>query len=204
MKIAAIIQARMGSKRFPGKVMADLCGKPVLQHVIERTKEIGIPVILSTPNKQLASFALMRGIGASAEQEPPDVLSHYWKIAKAQRLDIIMRITGDCPLLQPALCEKVLAIFDRGRCTYAAIGYPEGGFPKGYGCEVFTKFTLKLANELATDEADREHVTPWMHRNVRCKYLQNDKDESHLNYSIDTPEDLERVRIIVQKQMIDT
>ena len=201
MKIAAIIQARMGSKRFPGKVMADLCGKPVLQHVIERTKEIGIPVFLTTPDVELASLALKFGITFSVGHKPPDVLTGYYDGARIQELDLIMRITGDCPLLSSNLCQKVIGLYNEGGCEYAAIGWPEGGFPKGYGCEVFSYLALHMADQLAgLIPGDREHVTPWMQRNVRCKYLQNDKDESHLNYSIDTPEDLERVRNIVQKQ----
>jgi spore coat polysaccharide biosynthesis protein SpsF len=199
MKIAAIIQARMGSKRFPGKVMADLCGKPVLQHVIERTKEIGIPVFLSTPDQELVTFSWKFGLlHASAGQKPPDVLTHYKELAEAYDLELIMRITADCPLLRSDLCRKVMMLRDVGDCQYIAIGHPQGGYPKGYGCEVFTRDALNEAHRWARG-AQREHVTPAMEDRCRPVYLQNDKDESHLNYSIDTPEDLERVRIIVQK-----
>jgi spore coat polysaccharide biosynthesis protein SpsF len=204
MKIAAIIQARMGSKRFPGKVMADLCGKPVLQHVIERTKEIGFPVFLSTPDSELAKFSAPFGVWSLPTQRPPFLSGDYLRIAGAHHIDLIVRITGDCPLLRPDLCQKTIDLYKAGFGRWAAIGWPEGGFPKGYGCEVFSQNALEAAVDFAEDDYDREHVTPWIYRHLPGQYLQNDKDESHLNYSIDTPEDLERVRMIVQNQMIDT
>jgi spore coat polysaccharide biosynthesis protein SpsF (cytidylyltransferase family) len=202
MKIAAIIQARMGSKRFPGKIMADLCGKPILQHVIERTKEIGIPVILSTPDKELAHFARWLGIKAGHGQKPPDVLRHYLELARAHELEFIMRITGDCPLLRPDLCKQVLDRHLNGNTSYTAIGWPRGGYPMGYGCEVFDYNALRLADWYATGD-EREHVTPWMEEHLSCQYLENETDESDLNYCIDMPEDLERVREYMNGQNQD-
>lgn len=197
MKTAVIIQARMGSRRFPAKVMADLWGKPILRHVIERCERIKADgIILDVPKQDtiLTRLAADCRITCTTYQENGDLLEAYFLAAKQYAVDTIIRITGDCPLLDPELCNKTIELYRSGHCSYAAIGWPDGGFPKGYGCEVFSFFTLQLANELATDPHDREHVTPWMHRNVRCKYLQNETDESHLNYCVDYPEDLERLK----------
>lgn len=193
--VAAIVQARLGSKRFPRKVLADLNGKTVLEHVLERAYQICGKVILATPDVELIDY-WPQSIGGSQE----DVLSRYLWAATAYDIDTIIRITADCPLLRPDLCKQVLQLFQSGECAYAAIGWPRGGFPKGYGCEVFSRFTLELAHNYAKSARDREHVTPWMTRNVTCQYLQNDKKESHLNYCVDTPEDLERLRKLTGAQ----
>jgi spore coat polysaccharide biosynthesis protein SpsF len=197
MNTGIIVQARLGSKRFPRKTQAIVNGRQMYLAVLDRCLEIGPMVILAVPKGEYFCFM-------SPEMPPryetttgpeDDVLERYLIAANEYNLDLIMRITADCPLLRPDLCRKVLELYNEGGCSYAAIGWPQGGFPKGYGCEVFSRFTLQLANELAVDPSDREHVTPWMERNVRCKYLQNDKDESHLNYCVDTMEDLERIRL---------
>ena len=124
-----------------------------------------------------------------------DVLERYVGAAETYKIDRIMRVTGDCPLIQPDLMEEVYKLSLRG-CSYAAIDYPFGGYPKGYGCEFFPLRALYYAHDLTDIPYDREHVTPWLQRHVRCKYLMNSKDESHLNYCVDTPEDLERLRCL--------
>jgi spore coat polysaccharide biosynthesis protein SpsF (cytidylyltransferase family) len=196
VRTAVIVQARMGSKRFPGKVLQQLDRWPIIRHVLHRARQIGPHVILAIPHDDWGHFHTESWSIVCGPED--DVLERYLIAANAHGIDLIMRITADCPLLRPDLCRKVLDLYGGGGCSYAAIGWPEGGFPKGYGCEVFSRFTLQLANDLAKDQYDREHVTPWMERNVRCKYLQNDKDEAHLNYSVDTPEDLERLRALVR------
>ncbi|HEY6019203.1 MAG TPA: NTP transferase domain-containing protein [Candidatus Paceibacterota bacterium] len=192
-RVGVIIQARTGSKRFPGKVLANLAGKPVIQHVVERCREFGEKTIIVAPHYDVGVFT---DLGVRVFYGPEDdVLTRYFRAARAYRFDPIVRITADCPLIRPDLMEKTYKL-SLG-CTYAAIDWPRGGFPKGYGCEIFTMTALELANAFATDQYDREHVTPWMQRNLRCRYLQNDKDESHLNYCVDVPEDIGRLEQIL-------
>ena len=200
MTTAVIIQARMNSKRFPGKVMARLGDRSVLEHVIERSMNIGPQVMLAVPEGELELFMWVgpAGIWRFGGSEN-DVLSRYLDIAIAQDIDIIMRITADCPLLRPDLCRKVLNLYNECSCDYAAIGWPRGGFPKGYGCEVFSKSALRTAAIEAFAPEDREHVTTWIERNLRCIYLHNDKDESHLNYCVDYPEDIPRLVALLDK-----
>lgn len=195
MKTAVIVQARMGSKRFPGKVLADLCGKPVLWHVLTRAGQVKADAhILAVPYSDasvLEPLADECGFGVWAGDEH-DVLLRYMEAAVSVSADIIVRITGDCPLIDPEECNRIGALLLNGRTKYASNVYPRT-VPKGYDCEAFTFDFLRTAHEYATDPHDREHVTPWMQRN-------NQFDSIFDNYSVDTPEDLERVRQIMERQ----
>lgn len=188
--IAVIVQARLSSKRFPGKALAELHGKPILQHVIERAEQIGPKVILATPDLTLATQSYVKRYFLGSEH---DVLGRFYKCAQAYDLDIIVRITGDCPLLRPEFCRALIDLYHSAGVSYAAIA--EGKtFPKGYGCEVFSRTALDLANAMATDPYDREHVTPWIEDHCHKAYLTQEIDEAHMNYCVDTIEDLERLR----------
>ena len=171
-----------------------MAGKPVVQHVIERCR-IGEKIVLAVPHYDLDKFTTF-GVRVFYGSED-DVLGRYFQAAKHYRFDKIIRITADCPLIRPDLIEQTYKLsLD---CPYAAIDWPKGRFPKGYGVEVFTMLALELANAFAKDQYDREHVTPWMQANLRCKYLENDKDESHLNYCVDLPGDIERLETLMRE-----
>lgn len=188
--IGVIIQARIGSTRFPRKVLADLNGKTVLQHVWDRALEIGPQVILATPDLELANLPFVTRYFLGSEN---DVLGRFSKCAEAYQLETIVRLTADCPLLRPDLCRKVLDLYRKSGVSYAAIA--EGKtFPKGYGCEVFSRIALDMADALATDPYDREHVTPWIEDHCHKAYLTQENDEAHINYCVDTIDDLERIR----------
>jgi spore coat polysaccharide biosynthesis protein SpsF (cytidylyltransferase family) len=194
MTTAIIVQARTRSTRFPGKVLKPLLGKTVLKRVLEKCMEIGPIVRLTVPSydHELANLTIGMSIPVFYGPEN-DLLERFVNASRGDGIETIMRITADCPLLDPELCRQTLKLYNDGECSYAAIDHPRGGFPKGYGCEVFSKFSLCLANELATSAYDREHVTPWMQKNLRCKYMENEKDESNLNFCVDYPEDIERL-----------
>jgi len=191
-----IIQARTGSKRFPNKVLADLNGSPVIQHVIDRCQQFHKRVILAVPYTDLGKFTQF---GVPIVYGPEnDVLERYYKAAHAYQLDTIVRITADCPLIQPELCQQTIELFHSGGCDIAAIDWPRT-FPKGYGCEVMSWRALTFADCFAKEPHDREHVTPWLYRHVRSRYLVQDIDEAHLNYCVDTPSDLDRLRRLLKK-----
>lgn len=97
-----------------------------------------------------------------------DVLARYHGAAEGFRADIIMRITGDCPLISPELCGEVLSIFKEKDVEYASNIMPRT-FPKGLDCEVFTMQILENAHRCASDTYDREHVTPWIQRTALSK-----------------------------------
>jgi len=146
-----------------------LQGKTLLHHVVERAWQIkGVDkVVLNVPQQDLSEFSKagfdqFHGI----ENQEADVLGSYLLVAREEKADIIMRLTGDCPLLDPFLCERVLAMF---KCfgdplVYCANDTVRSGFPDGTDCEVFSLLALQLACEQAKDPFEREHVTPWLRR----------------------------------------
>ena len=179
MTVACVIQARMTSTRLPGKMMLSLGGEPAIRHVLRRCQAIkGIDKVVctvpegdkSTPIKREA-MALGVQIVTGSEH---DVLSRYYHAAIAVKADIIMRVTGDCPLIDPEICGRVLALMDDG-VDYASNVVPRG-WPKGLDCEVFTFDALERAHKEADDPYDREHVCPWMQRNLHCVNLDGDGD----------------------------
>ncbi len=196
MKTGIIIQARTGSKRFPSKVLADLDGSPVIQHVVDRCLQFApaskAKIILAVPYSDAGQFSDL-GVSIHYGSEH-DVLERYYKAAHAYDLDVIVRITGDCPLLDPDLCQETIELFHSGGCDLASLDWPTGGFPKGLGCEVFSWRALSFADCFAKEPYDREHVTPWMYRHIRVKWMENVADESFINLCVDTPEDLARLR----------
>jgi len=160
MITACIVQARMTSTRLPGKVMLSLGGEPVIRHVLRRCQAIeGVDVVVcavpdgdkSTPIKREA-IALGVRVATGLEH---DVLSRYHSAALAVDADIVMRITGDCPMTDPIACARILALLTDG-VDYVA----------SQDCEVFTFNALDRAHKEADDPYDREHVCPWMRRNL--------------------------------------
>jgi spore coat polysaccharide biosynthesis protein SpsF (cytidylyltransferase family) len=204
MRVVCIVQARLGSVRFPDKVLADLFGKPVIQHVIERARQTqGVDEVVATvPPEDEALRHVLRGLGLRIwPHDPPDVLAGYLRAARGAEAAIVMRVTGDCPVLDPVVAAKVLHLyrsesylFRRALCDFASNDTLVSGYPDGTDVEIFSRSALETAASQATDVGDREHVTPWIHRNLRCVMLKYDYDLSSVKVSVDTPEDLERVK----------
>ena len=200
MRVGCIIQARLGSTRLPQKVLADIGGWPMIRHVYERMLKVGIPVVVACPEGEGSDF---RGILQVAEGSELDVLERYFWTARAFSFDAIMRVTGDCPLIDPEVCARVLSIFYSGRYDYVANDL-RPTYPKGMGCEVFTREALERAhkNVKPGPSKDREHVTPWIIRGVRGDYFDGRNVRcpivgvENLNFSVDTQEDLDRVRLV--------
>ncbi len=208
MRVGVIIQARLGSTRLPNKIIADIGGWPMIRHVEHRMNLVGIPVVIACPQGDRTEImdAWRGGMVIAPVCEPDDVLQRYLLAARAHGFDAIMRVTGDCPLIDPDACSRVLKIFNSGHYDYVANDlYPS--YPDGLGCEVFSRTALEEAHASVKREnsKDREHVTGWIKRgvnlvggrrycglNLRCPYpgLEN------LKFSVDTEEDLERVRAI--------
>lgn len=201
MTTAVIIQARMGSTRLPGKVMMGLRGKTVIARVIERCAKIpGIDALwCAVPegeaNTALAREARRRGAAVFCGSES-NVLSRYYRTAKAARADVIVRITADCPLIDPDICAKVIALRRSEAADYASNVWPRS-FPQGLDCEVFTFAALERAHAGATAAADREHVTPFIARSGRRVNLPSGRfDLSNKRWTLDYPEDLAFFRAI--------
>src|SRR5665648_559227 len=188
MTAAVIVQARMGRKRFPGKVLADLCGRPMLWHVLTRCLMIdgADMVVLAVPDEPESEplAVLAKGLGVSVFSGPEaDVLKRYACAARLFDADIIMRITGDCPLIDPVICGEVLAAVKRPGIGYASNLMPRT-FERGLDCEAFTRRVLEQAAHTAMSPYDREHCTPWMQRsrsvlkvNIESVEAANDLDD---------------------------
>jgi spore coat polysaccharide biosynthesis protein SpsF len=198
-KVGAIIQARMGSTRLPGKVMLKLGDKPILQHIVERLKlcqgidEIVLAITVNSKDDILAELAVNNGIKFFRGDEE-DVLARYFYAAKENKLDIIARVTSDCPFVDPYLVDDLAGCF----AGYPAIDYISNTlkrtFPRGLDVEVFKFSALEKAFSSARLPYQREHVTPYIyeHRELfQLQNLENDCDLSGLRWTLDEKKDYE-------------
>lgn len=217
MTVACIVQARLGSTRLPAKVLLPLpTGRTVLEEVLHRCRLIPgsdytVLAIPDTPaNDILERIALKfeesAGIVRGSEH---DVLGRYLKAAHAVGAKTVMRITADCPLIDPEVCGQVLAAFRyHGGAPYASNCTTQRTFPQGFDCEVFTFEALIAAASDATDAYDREHVTPYIWREIarkdgRCLLVKSETDRSHLRWTLDTLEDYVTIWGVFEQQMRD-
>jgi spore coat polysaccharide biosynthesis protein SpsF len=203
MKIVAIVQARMGSTRLPGKVRMDIAGEPMLTRVMNRLQraqrldEVRIATTTNDADDVLESFCRTNGWPVSRGSED-DVLDRYHRAAIAAGADHVVRVTSDCPLIDPGVVDDVVAAYlaELPEIDYAANTLPPRTFPRGLDVEVFSFAALLAAAENDANPAWREHVTPYLYRTpgIRTLRIANDVDHSDLRWTVDTPEDLQFVR----------
>lgn len=201
--VVAIIQARMASTRLPGKVMKDLGGETVLARVYKRAKRavtIG-EVIIATSDaagddvivgecKKLTA-KVFRG-------DEKDVLDRYYRAAQLFRADVVVRITADCPLIDPEITDKTVGEFLRVRPDYASNALTRT-YPRGLDTEVFSMPALERAWREASQPYQRAHVGPYVFENpekFRLLAVKGEKDYSGMRWTLDTPEDLEFLRAV--------
>ena len=200
--IAAIIQARVSSSRLPRKVLADIAGKSMIQRVIERVKGASLLdcVILATSDRPedapLARIARRLNVGVYLGSLD-DVLDRYYQASNCFGVKTIVRITADCPLLDPAIIDRVLTVFLEGGFDYASTSYPVSTFPDGLDVEVCTKEALAKAWKDSSLLSEREHVTPYIWKNpheFRLTGVVNPEDLSGMRWSVDEERDLQFIR----------
>ncbi|SFL89552.1 spore coat polysaccharide biosynthesis protein SpsF [Paenibacillus sp. 1_12] len=203
MKIVAIIQARMGSTRLPGKIMLNLYGETVLSRVVKRVqmaKGIDSIVIATTllPHDDILIDETLK-LGALAYRgSEEDVLSRYFEAAVKYKADVIIRITSDCPLIEPELISEMLDFFHKHPCDYLS-NTIHRTYPRGLDVEVFTIDSLAEAMQNAGHIDQREHVTPYIYQNpnrYHIKQFINAIDYSKHRWTLDTPEDWELIHSI--------
>lgn len=197
MSVAVVVQARMRSTRLPGKVLLDLAGRTVLSHVLERCHAIpgADKVVCAVPDDPaddpVAAEALR--CGALVVRGPEDdVLERYRRAADQVGAEIVMRVTSDCPAIDPWLCGAVLAVVTRGEADYSSNNLPRT-WPLGLDCEAFTTAWLNRAGTEAATPSHREHVTPFIrtHPDVRRVNIANPAGDQHdLRWTLDHPADL--------------
>jgi len=204
--IAAIIQARMGSSRLPDKVMKIIVGKPMLWHLINRLRksELIEKLIIATTNKtqdrKIIDFAKENNVLYFAGSEK-DVLDRFYYSAKKFKVETIVRITGDCPLIDPSLVDMIINFYIDNKKKYDIV-HNGNTFPDGVlETEVFSFDILKKTWENAKLSSEREHVTSYIWKNpemFRQATAENSKDLSYLRLVVDDEKDLKLVKIIFQ------
>jgi spore coat polysaccharide biosynthesis protein SpsF len=206
MNTLAIIQARMGSTRLPGKVLLDLGGATVLARVVrrlERSQQISQIVVATTTAR--ADEAIVNECErlrvSSFRGSEGDVLDRYYQAARLYSADTVVRITADCPLIDPALVDETIRVFKDGRADYASDVLPRT-YPRGLDSEVFTSVALERAWREAREPHEKEHVTPYLYEHpeiFRLASARGDVDYSHYRWTLDTPEDLILLRAIYSR-----
>jgi spore coat polysaccharide biosynthesis protein SpsF len=210
MKTAAIIQARMGSSRLPGKVLEKIAGKPLLWHLVHRLKKAELlnALIIATTDREadrpILVLANNLGIESYAGNET-DVLDRFYQAATRFNINVICRITADCPLIDPQIVDKTIQVFFKADCDYVSNGRP-ASYPDGLDVEVFSYSTLEQVWQKAKLASEREHVTPYIHNHpdkFHIVNVVNDIDLSHMRWTVDNKEDLELVREIYKHLYIE-
>jgi spore coat polysaccharide biosynthesis protein SpsF (cytidylyltransferase family) len=202
-RVAAIIQARLGSSRLPGKAMMDVGGRPLLERVITRARAIsGIDVVVvatTTLDADRKIVTCARALGAEVFQgADEDVLDRVHCAATHLGAEVVVRLTADCPLLDPDVSGQVVALFGRSRVDYASNTHPPT-YPDGLDTEVFTAAALARAWREAKLPSERAHVTPyiWKHPELfPAAYLERTPDLSAHRWTVDEAADLDFVRAV--------
>ena len=206
-RAVVVVQARLGSSRLPGKTLADIAGRPLLAHVVERAAAIpGIATVvlattLSPADDKLEAFARISGIRWVRGSED-DVLDRFCLAAHAAQAEAVVRITADCPLLDPIVSGRVLAeyVARRPGVDYVSNVHPPT-YPDGLDTEVFSVEALEVAAREARRPSEREHVTPylWGHpERFRLANIECEDDRSEYRWTVDTRADLEFVRQVFE------
>ncbi len=225
MKTVAIIQARMGSSRLPGKVLLDIAGKPMLQHVIERTQRartldsVTVATSADPADDPIAAFAAAMGVPCT-RGALHDVLDRYYQAAKTHQADAVVRITADCPVIEPVLIDettKLITDYSSLITDFAANRLPPPftrTFPIGLDVEACTFAALERAWKESTETFHREHVMPFLYEGVtltpdtphvargtsprgfRIAQIHHSPDTGSLRWTVDTPDDLVFIREI--------
>ena len=202
-KVVAIIQARMGSTRLPGKVMADVAGRPMIDRVLARARRaetldaVWVATSESAENDELARHVDGLEVPVFRGDED-DVLSRYVGAARASEADVVVRLTADCPMIDPVVIDRVVARFHESQVDFVS-NTLERTYPDGLDVEVFSRDVLLAADQAAAHPLQRLHVTPYMtgalgadapHADLEIAQVTHPTDFSHLRWCVDEPDDL--------------
>ena len=211
--IAAIFQARMGSGRLPGKVLMDICGKPLIWHVLQRVRAARTPdaIIVATTDSPvdmpLRKFLEEEGVTIFIGSES-DVLDRFYQAAKAHCADVVIRITPDDPFKDPEVIDRAVRLLQTvapaveyvANCSYD--GSIPATYPEGLDVEVMTFACLGKLWQRANRASEREHVTPYLFSHpseFRVLGFRYQEDLSHLRWTIDYEQDMTMAREIYRR-----
>jgi len=204
-RICVILQARTTSTRLTAKVLMKICNKTIINLIIERLRQCKQvdDIILAIPdtdqNDVLEEYAKKLGWHYYRGSEN-DVLSRYYQTARQFDISEIVRVTGDCPLIDPRLVDLMIENYLKEKVDYTAIGI-EGNFPRGLDAEIFSFETLEKVNIETQRDYEREHVTPYIYEHpelFKIRFIEADKKlrRPELRLTVDTQEDFNLVREI--------
>jgi len=201
-RVVAVVQARMTSSRLPGKVLADIGGQPALGLLLARlraARELDALVVATSDDVSDDPVAVAAGADGVPVIRGPleDVLERYRRAATG---DAIVRITGDCPLVDPQIVDYAVGVWKHGGYGYVANCLDPRTFPDGLDVEVLARDALETAAEEATDPADREHVTPFVRAHpgrFQQAALDLEPPFPDIRITLDTAEDLALIRQLV-------
>lgn len=203
MRAVAVVQARTASTRLPGKVLADVAGEPLLARLLQRlrrARSVDDAIVATSDGAEddaVAEAALRCGAGLHRGSRD-DVLDRFAGAVRAAGAATAVRITADCPLLDPALVDRAVSEHGAGAFDYTSTALPGARtFPDGLDVEVVEASVLESARREARLPSEREHVTPWIWtrpQRFRLHAVRGERDLSHLRWTVDVPEDLQLVR----------
>ena len=206
-RVVILIQARMGSTRLPGKHLKKVLGKPLIAYLLERLRRVknADAIVLATTvnplDDQLVDFSKNQKLPYFRGSEE-DVLDRFYQCAREFKADVIVRITGDCPLIDPAVIDQVIHYYLKNTASldYAS-NTEQRTFPRGMDVEVFSFASLEKVAAEAKRTEEREHVTPYYYRHpelFRIGSVTRPKDESRYRWTVDTAEDFKLVATILE------
>lgn len=206
MKVVAIVQARMGSTRLPGKVLRELAGETMLTRVVQRLRRAQLinQVLVATtdcPSDDAIVAECQKSSVPVARGDQNDVLDRYFKAAQSTNAEIVVRITSDCPLIDPDITDKTIRAFLDKSPDYASNTIVRT-YPRGLDTEAVSFPALKRAWQDAGKPYEREHVTPYILEHPAefdLLSVTGDPDYSGHRWTVDTPEDLEFVQAIYDR-----
>jgi len=209
MKIVAIVQARMGSTRLPGKILMDVAGRPMIAQQLRRLQkcslvnEIVVATTIHDIDDPVVRLAEHEGVTWYRGSQS-DVLARYVEAAEQTKADVIVRLTADCPLIDPQITDKVIQelVDHSSSCDYAS-NVQQRTFPRGLDVEAFFRDTLLRIDRLGQSTSAREHVTI-VPRSERpdlflCRSVTDTEDNSDLRWTVDTETDLKLIRILYEE-----
>lgn len=206
-KVAIFVQARMRSTRLPGKVLKPILNRPLLDYLIERLSQVQRAselVILTSIKKEddvIASFCQERHVLCYRGSEE-DVLSRYYQAALERKPEAIVRITADCPLIDPEIVDQVIQNYVEAFPLYDYVSNSlKRTFPRGLDAEIFSFQALDQAFHEAKNQAEREHVTLYFYQHpelFRLKNIASPVNLSSHRWTVDTPEDFHLIQLIIE------
>lgn len=207
MRTVIVVQARMTSTRLPGKVLKEVLGKPLLEYLVERLQRVraadAFAVATTLNDTELPIIALCNRLGVPVTRgSEHDVLARYHEAALAMKADVVVRVTSDCPIIDPKVIDEVIGFYHDHAEQYDYLSNALiHSYPYGMSAEVFSFKVLDEAYREAVAEPEREHVTPFIYtrpERYRIGHVTYPRDLSAHRWTVDTPEDFELVRRLIE------